>query len=277
MSKIIWAAILLSVLGMTGCDKVPAGHVGVKAYLLGSSKGVDTEELGPGRYWIGMNEELYIFPTFTQNWTWEKRESISFQTKEGLTVSADMGISYYIDPKRVSDIFQKYRKGIEEITDIYLRNMVRDALVQVASTRPVEAVYGEGKAEILEKATELVVAQVKPLGIMVEKLYWVGQLNLPDPVISSINAKIQATQIAQQRENEVATAKAEAQKKVAEAQGQADSLLLVAEAESKSIRLKGEALRDNPKLVEWKAVEKWNGELPQVSGGATPFIDLRAK
>jgi hypothetical protein len=26
--------------------------------------------------------------------------------------------------------------------------------------------------------------------------------------------------------------------------------------------------------VQYKSVEKWNGLLPQVSGGAVPFIDL---
>ena len=57
---------------LAACSKVPAGHVGVKVYLLGSSKGVDTEELGVGRYWIGINEELYLFPTYMQNYTWVK-------------------------------------------------------------------------------------------------------------------------------------------------------------------------------------------------------------
>jgi len=30
----------------------------------------------------------------------------------------------------------------------------------------------------------------------------------------------------------------------------------------------------SPILVQYKSVEKWNGTLPQVSGGAVPFIDL---
>jgi len=27
-------------------------------------------------------------------------------------------------------------------------------------------------------------------------------------------------------------------------------------------------------LVQYKSIEKWNGILPQVSGGVVPFIDL---
>lgn len=56
---------LLSSLNM-GCSKVEAGHVGVKVYLLGRDKGVDSEVLGVGRYWIGWNEDLYLFPTYQQ-------------------------------------------------------------------------------------------------------------------------------------------------------------------------------------------------------------------
>ena len=272
------AAVLIAVL--TGCSKVPAGHVGVKAYLLGGSKGVDTEELGPGRYWIGVNEELYLFPTFTQNYTWtsEGGESIGFQTSEGLAVNADVCISYAVDPKFVSAIFQKYRKGVEEITDVYLRNMVRDSLVKNASSMSVESVYGSGKAKLVDKVQSDVAAQVDPLGIRVEKIYWVGELRLPPVVVDSVNAKIQATQKAQQRQNEIAQAKAEADKLIEDARGRAESALLVAKAEAQAITIKGEALRNNPQLLELSAIEKWNGALPHVNGAAAvPFINVPQK
>jgi len=291
-SKIAVAVALL--LAATACTKVPAGNVGVKVYLLGNSKGVDVEELTPGRYWIGWNEELYLFPTFAQNYTWTRDwvdtnedgkqsqdelqdESISFQTKEGLVVSADVGISYNVDPSKVSILFQKYRKGISEITDLYLRNMVKDALVTSASTRSIEMVYGVGKAELLKEVETNVRAQVAPFGIQIEKLYWAGEFRLPATVVASINAKIEATQKAQQRENEVAQAKAEADKLVETARGEADSRLINAKAEAESIRIKGEALAENPKLVELSAIEKWNGVLPTITGGAIPFVNVPAK
>ena len=127
--------VIMAFAALSGCSKVPAGNVGVKVYLLGGEKGVDSEVLRVGRYWIGINEDLFLFPTFTQNYVWTKDategsptdESITFQTQEGLGVNADIGISYHIDTDKVSLIFQKYRKGVDEITDIYLRNMVRDA------------------------------------------------------------------------------------------------------------------------------------------------------
>lgn len=278
----IFAALAL-VLALTACTKVPAGNVGIKAYLLGTSKGVDTEELGPGRYWIGVNEELYLFPTFTQNYTWTKscegsdctNEELGFQTVEGLAVTADIGISYRIDPAKAALIFQKYRKGVDEITDLYLRNMVRDSLVKNASTMPVETVYGAGKTKLIEQVQNDVSAQVAPIGIIIEKVYWVGELRLPPVVAESINAKIKATQMAQQRQNEVAQAKAEADKVIEQARGTAESNLTIARAEAESIRLKGQALRENPDILQMTAIEKWNGILPRFNGGsAVPFINV---
>lgn len=278
--KFAIAVAALSIANLSACFKVPAGNVGVKAYLLGSEKGVDTQQLGPGRYWIGWNEELYLFPTFTQNYTWakaeEKNEELGFQTNEGLAVTADVGISYQIDPNKAALIFQKYRKGVDEITNTYLRNMVRDALVKHASNLPVESVYGSGKAKLLELVQKDVAAQVDPIGIKVEKIYWVGELRLPQSVVQSINAKIQMTQEAQRVQNEKAKAEAQAAVKVAEAQGTADALIIASQAEAEAIRIKAAAISANPNIVQYEAVQKWNGILPTTNaGGAVPFLNVK--
>lgn len=283
MKKILILALLVLT---AACSKVPAGNVGIKAYLLGGDKGVDIEELGPGRYWIGINQELYLFPTFTQNYTWTKEcvdgdcgnEELGFQTVEGLAVTADVGISYRIDPDKAALIFQKYRKGVSEITDLYLRNMVRDSLVKNASGMRVESVYGSGKTALIEKVQSDVTAQVGPLGIVVEKIYWVGELRLPEVVAQSINAKIKATQMAEQRRNEVEQSKAEADKQIEAARGEAEAKLAVARADAEAILIKGNALSQNPHVIEMTAIEKWNGVLPRITGtSAVPFVNVDAK
>jgi hypothetical protein len=40
--------LIIGLLTLAACSKVPAGNVGIKVYLLGGDKGVDHEELGPG-------------------------------------------------------------------------------------------------------------------------------------------------------------------------------------------------------------------------------------
>lgn len=271
------AVLIFGIWGISSWQKVPAGNVGVHVYLLGGEKGVDSVVRPVGRHFIGWQQELYLYPTFTQNYVWTKGEdpgsegdeSISFQDKQGLEISADVGIAYNVDPGKVTDLFQKYRKGVDEITDTVLRNYVRDALNTEASTLTVEEIYGVGKAGLMERATARVKSQVEPFGIRIEKIYWIGSMRLPANVAAALNAKIEATQKAQQRENEVAQAKAEADKAREEARGVADSQLLRAQAEAEAIRIKGEALRQNQELVALTLAERWDGKMPTTYVGGS--------
>ena len=275
---------LLSLIALTACSYVPAGNVGVKVNLLGNDKGVDSEILPVGRYWIGINEELYLFPTFMQNYEWtqdsrtgsETDESISFQTIDGMVANADIGISYSIDPSMVGQIFQTYRRGVTEITDTFLRNMVRDSLVRQSSSRPIDYIYGEGKAEMMSRVQAEVSEAVRPQGIIINQIYWIGQIRVPKVVEAAIDAKIEATQRAQQRANEVATARAEADKKIEEARGQAESILRIAEAQAAANKLLADSL--TLELVQYQAITKWDGVLPKFTGSAAiPFIDVTSQ
>lgn len=264
--------------------KIPAGYRGVKIYLYGTTKGVQSKILGVGKYWLTINEEIYLFPTFTQNYIWTKSkqegspndESFTFQTIEGLSVGTDVGISYSVRPDSVDTIFQKYRKGIKEITDIYLRNMVRDAFVKSASTKTVESIYGAGKTLLLENVETAIRNQVDPIGIDLERIYFIGDLRLPHTVVIAINNKIQATQKAQQRENEIAEAEAEAKKKIAAAKGNRDSHIAIAEGTAKATLLEAEAQAKSNKLlansitplyVEYIRAKQWNGITPKITAG----------
>lgn len=288
------AIVLCLALAMTACSKVPAGHVGVKVFLLGGSKGVDHEVLGVGRYWIGINEELYLFPTFQQNYVWThsphegkpEDESITFQTKEGMAVNTDVGITYSLDPDKISDIFAKYRRGLDEITDTFLRNHVRDAMNQVGSTMSVEDVYGNGKIAMMDDVQKQVSSQVAPIGIRIEKIYTINQMRLPPNVVGALNSKIEATQRAQQRENELREAEAEAKKTVAKAEGEASQMralaegragatLTEAEAQSKANKILSESL--TPALIEYRKLDKWNGVLPQFTGGGNTLVQIPVK
>ena len=57
---------------------------------------------------------------------------------------------------------------------------------------------------------------------------------------------------------------------------QAKQTRIKAEAEAEAMRIKASALERNQKLVEYEAVQKWNGELPQyVGSGSIPFINIK--
>lgn len=276
--------ILLAMLALfgVGCSKVPAGHVGVKVFLLGGNKGVDHEVLGVGRYWVGINEELYKFPIFQQTRTFTRQntddspgdESFTVQTAEGMVCNMDLGATFSIDGAKVSSLFQKYRRGVDEIQSVVLKNTLRDALNSVVTSMPVESVYGTGKNEMIQKVESLVRETLKPHGINVEKIYLVGSIRLPDNVVGALNAKIEATQRAQQRENELREAEAQAKKQVAEAEGKAKSMIAIAEAEAKANSLKIRTLTAD--LIQYEAIQRWDGKLPTMTGsGAIPFINVK--
>lgn len=137
-------------------------------------------------------------------------------------------------------------------------------------------VYGTGKMKLVAAVEKRVRDQVRDIGIVVERIYLIGQLRLPTTVTTALNAKIEATQKAAQRENEVAQSKAEADKVIEEARGTAESRLAIARAEAEAIRLQGAALRENPQVLQLRGVEAWDGVLPRFVGGEgpIPFIDV---
>lgn len=273
--------LALVALACVACSKVPVGNVGILVDLYGSSKGVQAQEVGTGRYWVGWNQELFLFPTYTQTYTWTQTphdglpdESLTFNSVEGMVVNADVGITLHILPEKTPLLFQKYKKGIDDIMFVYIHNMVRDGLNEEASKFPIEDIYGARKADLLNIVQKRVADEVLPIGLVVEKLYFVGRPRLPAQVDAAINMKIAAMQSAEQKKNEIVGAQADAQKKIAAAQGTSQALLINAEAEAKALKLRGDALRDNPGLVQLNAIEKWDGHLPNVNGGGIPFISV---
>jgi len=290
-------AALLGIVGLalTGCGQVQAGYVGVKVHNLGSDSGVVAEEIGVGYEWLGMGTDMYLFPTFEQNYVWTadrqegspNNESFSFQDSDGLDINADIGISYQITPDRASDLFETYRLGIEEITDQRIRNIVRDALNNAASNVNAAYIYGSGRVEIMDTVEAAVRDRLAPQGIVVNDIYWIGSLRLPPQVQRAIEMKVEADQEAAQRENQIATAEAQAQIEIAEANGRAQSVLLVARAdaearvlsataEAEALRIQGAAIDENPDILMLNAIEKWDGALSQYNssgeGGGLPFF-----
>ena len=49
-----------------------------------------------------------------------------------------------------------------------------------------------------------------------------------------------------------------------QANGEADAIRARAQAEADAIRLRGEALRQNPNVMELEAINKWNGPVTAV-------------
>lgn len=274
---LIGAAIIMPIL-LVWClffKMISPGYVGVVVNLFGDEKGVEKGELHVGMHWIAPWKTVYEFPVFEQNNTWKgagEHYAFSFQTSEGMAVAADIGITFHLNPEFVPKIFQKYRLGMEEITEIFVKNHIRDAINKAASKLTIEDLYGSGKEKFFESVESQVRNDLAPIGLEVSRIYLVGRFSFPANVIAALNAKIEANQRAQQRENELREAEAEAKKQIAKADGQAKSGLLIAEGQGKANLILSQSI--TAELISWQAIQKWDGKLPTVTSGAMPFIEV---
>ena len=277
MKKLV--LLLLVIFIFTGCTLIRPGYVGIKVYLTGSKRGT-MEVKEPGRYGTGINVNWYKFPTFKQNYVWTKDpkesspddESFNFPV-DGMVVGLDVGIEYSLMKDKVANIFESYRKGVEELTDITIRNAVRDAINREAANYSMDMLVENGADELLKKAEKIACGYFSEKGIVIHSLSLVTAPRYPESVVRAITAKIEATQRAVQKENELREAKAEAEKKKAEAEGNAAAMVEMAKAEAESNKLKSNSITTNIIKLEW--IKKWNGELPEVTSNSDFIIDMK--
>ena len=91
--------------------------------------------------------------------------------------------------------------------------------------------------------------------------------------------EIQYSQAFEQAIESKVTAEQEALKaknKTVQVQEEARQKVIAAEAEAKSMAIRAQALTQNKNLVEYEAVQKWDGKLPQyMMGNSVPFVHLK--
>lgn len=263
--------ILLVTLFASVITRISPGQVGVVVNLLGNKKGVEQETLGVGLNFIAPWKTVYKFPTYDQNHVWN---DVKFQTQEGLQVSSNIGVTFSLEGDKIPVLFAKYRKGIDEITDIFIKNNVRDAINLVASRMRVEDLYGEKKEEFFTHVKRILSEELMPIGFVIHKVYVIGNFDVPSLVTDALNRKIEAIQRAEQRENELREAEAEAKKQIAKAKGEAQSKIVAATAEAEANEKLSKSI--TKKLIQLKFLERWNGVLPKVTSDKDFILDLKS-
>ena len=247
------------------------GYRGVCVNLL-AKEDVQDVSLSTGIHLLAPWKKVWKFPTFEQNLAWEGKQSFCFQTCDGLASNVDIGITFAVDPESVPTLFRKYRSGIDEIAQKFVKNYLRDAITVAASSRGIEDLYGKGKEQFLFDVQTTIKNKLTPLGINVSRVYLVDAFRFPDTVVRALNLKIEAAQRAEQRENELREAEAEARKIMAQAHGKSESLKEVATAEAMAIKIRAEMQADanalvnktlTSELIKYRAIEQWNGVLPE--------------
>jgi regulator of protease activity HflC (stomatin/prohibitin superfamily) len=292
--RVILAAAVAVGIFYVGCStttRVDAGHVGIRVKLAGSDRGVQDMPVVTG--WVFYNpltEQLVLFPTSVQNVVWTQSthegrafdESITFSSSEGVNCSADIGLSFHIEPALAPRLYGRFRlNDLDKLADGYMRNTVREAFNDVASKLPVQDIYGAGKSKMLAEVTQKCRDVFGKDGIVIDQLTINGALRLPQNVMDAINRAMEATQKAIESKNRVAQVEAEATQAVTQAhggaeaarqkaQGEADALLIRARAEAQANEII--RLSTTPAVLQYRALEHWDGKLPEYNAGQLPML-----
>jgi len=280
ISLLFVVAALLITACCTSCARIDAGHVGIKVKLYGSEKGVQdvTEVTG----WVFYNPfviKVFEVPTFVQNATYtmdksegsKEDESFRVTTRDGMVVSFDVSMNYLTPAENVSKIFIKYRKPPQDLNKTIMRNYLREAFNNTATLYTAEQLY-EKRAEFTIKSDSAIRRILEPEGFIVEQIVLLNELRLPESVVKNVEAKVSATQIALQKQQEVMQARAEADKKIETSRGIAESMRIEADAEQYAFQKRKSEL--TPLLVQQMFISKWDGKLPVYGEVPTLFRNI---
>lgn len=284
MKKVFFGMVAL-VLLMSSCgyERIDAGHEGIKVDLYGSDKGVQEVTAVTGAVWYNsITTEVHEVPTFVQNAVYTRKdtddsegnEEFRVTTSNGLVVSFDVSINYYTPAESVVGIFKKYRKPVADLEKTIVKNYLRDAFNSTAATYTASELY-EKRNQFQTESEKAIKDILEPEGFVIEQVVLLNELRLPQSVVKNIEAKVNATQMALRKQEELAQATADAQKKVAEAQGKADAMRIHADAERYAFEQKKKALTSL--LVQQQMIDKWNGKLPVYGEVPTLFRNVAQK
>ena len=182
----------------------------------------------------------------------------SASSKDLQVVTSRIALNYHLDPNAVNKIWQEVGKN-------YNTRIIAPSIQE-----GVKAVTARFTAEELITKREEVKEQIKAnLTIRLsEHAIMVDEFNIIDFEFSpsfneAIESKVKAEQLKLKDDRDLERIKIEKEQMIAAAQGKAEA-----------IRIEAQALIQNPKVVELRWIEKWDGKVPTYWGGATPFIGI---
>jgi regulator of protease activity HflC (stomatin/prohibitin superfamily) len=127
------------------------------------------------------------------------------------------------------------------------------------------------RAQFEEEVRNMLNSSLGEEGFIIQE--FTSQIDPPQSLRETINAKLEAIQKSLKAENLVKEAEANAKIEVAKAEGEAKALKIKADGEAYYNRTVAASL--NELLVRQYALERWDGHLPTYNGGATPFINIK--
>ncbi len=246
---------------------IPVGQVGV-LYDLG--RGALDNHLNPGLHIvIPIWQKVTLINTRIQEYTMSVSptegarkgdDSIDAPTADGQQVKLDATVLFYVDPAKAPSVWKTV--GTDYLEKI-VRPIVRSEIRKVAGQYSALGIYAENRGD----AERAINDEVKKF--LAEKNISLDRVLLRGVYFSPEYAKaIEAKQIAEQRVKQAGFETEEAKKR-------SEAKVFEAEGLAKAQALQKASLTQE--YLQLEAIKKWDGKLPQVSGGTAPFINIPLK
>lgn len=252
----IVTVIVLFVIAVLMCNPIVVVGVGERGVKVTLGK-VSPESLGEGMHFI----MPYVQKIAKMD---VKTQKYSTQTHVYTKDIQQAKISYVVNYNLLSDsAYRMYQEvGMDYVSKVInpvLEGTIKDVIGKW-NAQDLVANREEATNDILVKLREqLTDRYVNVTG------FQIVDINYSEVFERAIESKVTAEQDALKAKNKTVQIQEEARQKV-----------ISAEAEAKSMSIRANALTQNKALVEYEAVQKWNGILPQyMMGNSVPFVNLK--
>ncbi len=182
----------------------------------------------------------------------------SASSKDLQIVTSKIALNYHISPNSVNKIWQEIGK---DYNTRIIAPSIQEAVKAVTAKFTAEELITK-REEVKEKIKANLAERLLESSIIVDE-FNIIDFYFSDAFNNAIEAKVTAEQLKLKAERDLERIKIEKAQKITEAEGKAQA-----------IRIEAQALRSNPKVVELRWIEKWDGEVPTYWGEASPFIGL---
>lgn len=247
-------------------ERVPEGKVAV----VYTPSGGATETLSPGWHLIGFLEKTQQYPTRITI----VNDDLSVTTSDGKKIAMPVKYEMKVDKGEVLNIFKELgSQDLKEIQSGYLYQKLFKSARNVVSSYSVIDIYGQKTSEASAQVTESFAKSVEKLGFIIADVT-LGTPELDGATQTAIDERVQAAQQLEKLELEKQIATAQAEKKKIEAQGVADAKIVEAQGTAAANKLLEQSLTDG--VLQKMYLDKWNGQLPQVSSDkASPIVQMQ--
>ncbi|MBY9077014.1 prohibitin family protein [Paenibacillus sp. HN-1] len=250
------AVVLVLLIGGNAFSSVEYGHVG----LYKTFGKLDDQVLSPG-----MHLKIPFIQSVIQvNTQVTKSETdTSASSKDLQPVSTHVAVNFSVNKESAFNLMNNIGGSFDSVI---INPAIQEIVKEVTARYPAEDLITR-RDIVAGEISELLTKRLAKYDLIVNDINIVN-FKFSDAFNQSIEAKQVAQQQALKAENDLKRVQIEAKQKVAQAQAEAESLKL------KKQEVTPELVQLKQIEVQEKALDKWDGKLPSVTGGATPFIDL---